>query len=78
MQNLLSKIIEIKKLTVWSEWRCIDNLGYLNTLKNISKLWSYKEKRQLQTLKKQKTVNSKAKNQQTQKYQMSGQPRNVT
>ena len=38
MQNLLSKIIEIKKLTVWSEWRCIDNLGYFNTLKKYFKI----------------------------------------
>jgi hypothetical protein len=61
MQNLLSKIIEIRKLTVWSEWRCIDNLGYFNNLKNISKLWSYKKTKTTANSKKQKTVNSKSK-----------------
>ena len=43
MQNLLSKIIEIKKLTVWSEWRCIDNLGYFNTLKKYFKIVELQE-----------------------------------
>ena len=45
MQNLLSKIIEIKKLTVWSEWRCIDNLGYFNTLKKYFKIVESQEKK---------------------------------
>ena len=78
MQNLLSKIIEIRKLTVWSEWRCIDNLGYFNTLKKYFKIVELEEKKTLQTLKSKKLWTLKAKKLQTQKYLMGGQPRNVT